>query len=345
MRYYILIVFFLLTGCIDEVSLTNPQSEPKLVIDAWLSNSEDYSYVKVFYSVPFQSGDFNVSSNLAEVDFVTLQGLTENSNYYLAYDSAKHSFLLNDDFQFNSSETYRYYIRLSNGDEISSKWKKAAGKPIIEGYEIDFTTKNLFRPSGNGQFTNFDQIFLQVDLQINNSLSDIPYIYSKSSGIEEVFTVSINEFCTCTCYNPVSDITGKLNILKNSPNNNLFSVAEITMGRLARHYVHFDVIGLNETDGDYLAQIYKQQTMSGTIFDPMPFKINGEWESFSESGEDILGNFIIANHSSYSFVIDRNEIFSENPLLDYYFEEFPDVRESCTDYYPEASLEMPAVFH
>lgn len=345
-------LFIWLTSCIDEINLTAGGNEPKLVVDGWFSNDPSLSYVKAYYSSPFQSGMHILHFKSPDIDRIYVESELEGNEITFIYNGLTPykpvpTFTPKEAYNFNEEDRYRLNIILSDQSHYQSAWQEVAPAATISDFKQEIIQKKVFIRGLNGAPFSQDQYFLNIDANIENQVNGEYGYYIKSSGIEEAIAVSDNEFCTCTCYVPYQSIYEGLNaVVKNEAAGSVIrqNIGSLSMGRIFRFYVKIDVYSLTFEKGKYLLKIAEQQKNTGSIFDPAPSKINGNIINLNDETEEVLGDFFTANHRASELMINRLEVVSAHPHLDFSREPFPEVNNTCLEYYTNGDIQKPIPF-
>jgi hypothetical protein len=351
----LLLISLLICSCIDEVNIPHEQIEPKLVVDGWVSNDWEMSYIKIYHSAIFQSGSPHLQlghSKVYRVYIETLNGKEETDFVYMGQHSYEKEikFQPRPDWVFDESDRYRVNIIMEDGDHIQSDWQEVMPKLTIQSFGHDIVEKTVFISPLNGNPFPQKQHFLKynVNVEVQDPRKGHHY-FLKTNGIEELLTVGKGDFCTCECYNEKSNVLGKLNVQNEHPNSVSGAVlkneiAEIPLVRLTRFYLKLNAYSLTENAAAYLNKISIQQTSTGSIFDPMPFKISGNLKNLSNPKKEVLGNFFTANHTMKEEMVKRGEYHSLYRHLNMRRESAPVVEGNCQEFYTNATTDKPLPF-
>jgi hypothetical protein len=351
----LLLISLLICSCIDEVNIPHKQIEPKLVVDGWVSNDWEMSYITVYYSAKFQSRSRNLPfghSNVNRVYIETLNGQEETDFVYMGQhpNDGAIKYQPRPDWAFDENDSYRVNIIMKDGDHIQSDWQEVMPKLTIQDFGHDIAEKTVYiAPLYGNPFPQM-QHFLKynVDIKVQDPSQGHHY-FLKTNGIEELLTVGKGDFCTCECYYEIDNTYGRLNVQNEHPNSTSGAslkneIAEIPLVRLTRFYLKVNAYSLTETAAAYLKKISIQQTSTGSIFDPMPFKITGNLKNLSNPDKEVLGNFFTANHTMKEEMIRRGEYHSLYRHLNMRRESAPVVVGSCLEFYTDATTETPLPF-
>lgn len=340
----------LLISCIDEINLTSGGNAPKLVVDAWISNDPSLSYVKVYYSAPFQSGNFNLDFKQPNVASIYVE--TENQDNIIDYMASfthpdQPKYIPRGNIDFQTGNRYRLNILLADGNYYRSEWQEVAPKGKVMGFEYNIVQKRVFRERVNAPPSQYMQYFVDIEAVIENPAQQEYGYYMKTSGIEELMTASLSDFCQCMCYQDIPNIYDGLNYFSKSgifTSSITTAVGSISMNRIFRYYINLDLYATSGEASQYLERISTQQRNTGSIFDPMPFNIKGNIKNVNDDSEEVLGYFFTAHHSQMNEMIRRGEIYSQNRHLNFYLDEIPVVNGNCQEVYTNAVNFPPPPF-
>lgn len=351
-RIFYIAILSLLISCVDEINLTTGGNERKLVVDAWISNDPNFSYVKVYYSAPFQSGNNHLKFNKPAVNRIWVEAEKQSMNFdyapfYATPQRDELIYILRDNINFQAGESYRLNILLHDGNHYRSDWQKVAPRGEILDFEYDIIEKIVFRNMVNTPPYQYLQYFLDINAIIDNPSQEGFGYYLKASGIEELMTQSQNEFCQCVCYLDIPNINDGMNVVSISGisgSNIRHSIGNITMGRIFRHYINLNLYTTTAEGAAYLEQIQIQQKNTGSIFDPMPFKIKGNIKNLNDESEEVLGYFFTAHHTQKDDLVRRAEFLTRYSHLNFNLDVLDSVRQTCREIYPEAVNFPPPQF-
>ncbi|HSJ66689.1 MAG TPA: DUF4249 family protein [Anditalea sp.] len=351
-RILYIAIFSLFISCVDEINLTTGGNEPKLVVDAWISNDPNLSYVKLYYSAPFQSGNNHLKFNIPAVNRIYVESEIQGRNFdyapsYANPQSENLIYILRDNINFQAGESYRLNILLQDGNHYRSDWQKVAPSGEILNFEYDIIEKIIFRQWINTPPYQFLQLYLDIQAVIENPFQEEFGYYLKASGIEELMTQSRNEFCQCVCYLDIPNINDGMNVASVSGisgSNIKHSIGNITMGRIFRHYINLNLYTTTAEGALFLEKIQEQQKNTGSIFDPMPFKIKGNIKNLNDESEEVLGYFFTAHHTQKDDLVQRAEFFTRYRHLNFNLDVLDSVGQNCREIYPEAVNFPPPQF-
>ncbi|WP_143959353.1 DUF4249 family protein [Litoribacter populi] len=345
------LVAFSFSACIDEVPIQMDQWEKKLVVDGWLSNDPNLTYIKVYYAQPFQSGQFNRNITTPSISKIYVESETGGEEIEFEFveqlASGSGRFLPKDTFEFRYEEKYRLNFFLEDNSHYQSPWQNVVQPPNISEVKEEVGTKLEFRQPVFG--APFPQNVVSVDINavFEQQENGPAGYYFKTSGIEEVYTRSNCEYCVCTCYIHYDILNTQINIVEHPENLSeaTGTITTLPMTRLGKFFLEVGAYGLNEEQTKLMQQIYTQQSNTGTIFDPMPFRIQGNIRNLDDDNEEVLGTFSTASFTEGSMIVDRLRLYETNRGFDYTQEALPEVGIHCLEYFQdEATIYVPEQF-
>ena len=351
-RLFLLFTIVVFNSCIDEVNLTTGGNEPKLVIDGWISNDPDLSYVKVYYSAPYQSGAFFPLYKQPDVYKIYVEAEKEGTiidfNYIgLTPFMPVPMYTPWQSFDFQEGERYRLNILMKDQSHYQSPWQDVAPAPHVSGLDYELIEKTVFKHNANGPPIQQNQYFLDIKANISNTATSEYGYYIKTQGIEEAVAMSDNEFCSCVCYVSYENVYGKMNVVSSKGFQNPTiqrSIGSIPMNKLFRFHVNIGVYTLSGPGSEYMVSISDQQNNTGSIFDPAPSKIRGNVINLTNPGEEVLGNFFTANYGAYEQIVNRAAFTAIFPHHRFMLELLPKVAATCTEFYTDGTTIRPIPF-
>lgn len=149
MRYYILTVFLLLfSSCIDEVAISLPEGDERLVVFGWLTNESTAYSVKISRSSHFLSLDGYPAVSNASVlvsDKMSNQFLFRESTELGTYESNP------DEFRAEVGQSYRLHVLIGT-EEYVSEWEMMTPVSTIDYALVNFVVDpNEFEVSPEDQ--------------------------------------------------------------------------------------------------------------------------------------------------------------------------------------------------
>ncbi len=339
-----------LTSCIDEVNLRTEGEETRIVVDAWISNDPEMSYVKVYESSPFVSADFHIPFEDVPLSGVWVEkqdGFATSFRAPYPEQPGVTVYKPFEEYDIEPGDRFRLNVILANGNHIQSDWQQVyqPARSIEFDYEMSFQT--VFIPTWNGEPFAQQREFYDFKARVEkaNSQADHNY-YVKAMGIEQIYTSSMSEFCTCTCYMTYPNLNYSLTAVNSTSPASTYTVpmGSMTAGRNTRFYLKADIYSVSDQAAGYLSSIGVQQTNTGSIFDPMPFKISGNLKNLDNPDEEILGQFFTAYHTYHDEMINRASLFLENRDKNIKIVYPEAVTGSCQEAYPDADIVAPIPF-
>lgn len=336
-------VFLGFSSCIDEINLAMEKSNQALVIDAWMGNVPEETYVKIYRTAPYVSGVINPGYGFERAERVVVEDRVGGSvEFRLVGDSYR----LSTDFVPQQGQEYRLVVELVSGEVFESSWEKMPPQVDIMGLGTRGYEKQVMYQTGESQFFQ-TETFADVQARIKDpGLGGLGYLL-ETSGISELYTTSSRDNCACVCYEYEPNLFAGINIVSNTNFQGRdfgLSIGEIPLSYLGRFYVSAQLRVLTEDNAAYLGKINQQQRNSGSIFDPAPSRVKGNISQRGNEGQLVLGSFFLFQESSYGELLSRAEIRASTLELGHILEPLPAVTSACTEYYINASTTMPEEF-
>ncbi len=336
-------VFLGISSCIDELNLALEESNQALVIDAWLGNVPADTYVKVYQTAPYVSGALNPSYTPVPVDRVAIE---DREGQRMVLNRIGGIFRAPADFYPEAGKDYRLVIELSEGAVFESSWETMPPPVVIEDIVAVASERQVMITSGESQFFQ-TRTFADVQARVTDpGVGELGYLI-ETSGIEELYTNSNSDNCSCICYEYRPNIFAGMNLTSNSffqGRDFGISLGEIPLSHLGKYYVSAKVKAVTQSNYDYLSRVDEQQRNSGSIFDPAPFRIRGNIKKRGEGNQLVLGGFFLFQQSTFEKMLFRAQIRSESLELNHRPEPLPMVGGSCTEFYRNATSIPPAPF-
>ncbi|OOG71894.1 DUF4249 domain-containing protein [Algoriphagus sp. A40] len=331
-------------SCVDEINLSLEESNQALVIDAWVGNIQEDTYVKVFRTAPYISGASNPQYLSVPMRAVYIEKSDGGVTNFRA--SGTNEFRPSGIFEPQAGETYRLVVETAEGEVFESNWETMPPSVAIEDIVAEASERQVMISSGQTQFFQI-RTFAEIKARISDpGVGDLGYLI-ETSGIEELYTSSSRDNCACTCYENRPNIYAGMNVTSNSlfqGRNFGVSLGEIPLSYIGKYYVNAKIKAVTQSNYDYLNQVDKQQRNSGSIFDPAPSRIKGNIKKQGEETQLVLGNFFLFQESTLGKVLFRTQIRKESLELNHTLEAIPAVNISCTEFYTNATTIAPTPF-
>ena len=146
--YKILTLLFLATlawSCEDKIDVKLPESDPVVVIDAWLNNKAETQTIKVLRTIPYFDNEFLPGLNNA---IVRVEDLTENTTYTFEKTEEDGTFewepTVDKPTFGNIGNDYRLVVQL--GSSIYEAFSSMNRVPPIDSITYRFEEGNSFFP-------------------------------------------------------------------------------------------------------------------------------------------------------------------------------------------------------
>ncbi|WP_111670016.1 DUF4249 domain-containing protein [Algoriphagus litoralis] len=343
-RIVLWVSFLGLASCVDEINIALEESNQAMVIEAWIGNNPEDTYVKVYQTSAYISGVLNPNFVPVPVKSVVIeQGVGED---ILFSQIEQNIFRQSTSFDPVSGRDYRLVVETADGEIYESSWEKMPPLVQIEDVVGQAFEKQVLIATGQSQFIQ-TRTFADIQAVISDpGEGELGYLI-ESSGITELYTTANIDNCACTCYENVPNIFAGMNVVSNEPFQGRsfgLSLGEISLSTLGRFLVNTKVKTVNKSSYDYLNQIDEQQRNSGSIFDPAPSRIKGNITKRGDENQLVLGSFFLFQESSYEKLLFRTQIRSEALELNHSIEPLPPVEASCLEVYLDATTIRPPAF-
>ena len=311
---FVTLLFLILLGsCIDEFNTDISSESGVLVVEARLSDNNDFTEVLLS-----RSSNLNGTNKPEAVLNAKVEIIDNLNNQYPMQQAGK-----TGEYRFESNppqliqeNSYQLHIKLDNGEEFLSK-PVIYNAPIEIGeINIDFVLDEV-TVAGEAIRTPFLSLSETFELQPNEH--DTLYFYHDYEGIyafQSPYQGSVvcypdstrvpSELEEVICYKDgETDIPSNINYAVNNGSSNL-NVLHIRPGyefligysmRIRRHRI-------SKSFFEYMTDLKKQADYGGSIFEAPPFKVQGNIENVSKPASPALGFFSVesVNYSDRIFI-------------------------------------------
>ncbi|MBK6263444.1 DUF4249 domain-containing protein [Marivirga sp. S37H4] len=313
-----ILLLMLLGSCIDEFKTDVPSVSGVLVVEARLSNNNDFTEVLL-------SRSLNINGNRRPVEVLNanvkiIDNLNNQYQMQQAGETGRYWFKSNPP-QLIQDNSYQLHIQLDNGEEFLSK-SVIYNAPIEIGeINIDFVLDEAVISSEAIMvpFLDFNENF-----EVQTNEHDTLYFYHDYEGIYAFQapyqgsdacypdgTRDPSQLFEVICYKfGERDIPSNVNYVVNNSSSDL-NLLHIRPGYefLIGYSMQIRRHRISQSFFEYMTNLKKQANYGGSIFDIPPFRVEGNVENVSNPSAPALGFFSVesVNYSNRIF-IDRNDI-------------------------------------
>ncbi|GAB3225281.1 DUF4249 family protein [Algoriphagus aestuariicola] len=340
----LLLALLSVSSCVDEINLEIVESNQALVVDAWMGNVPEDTYVKIYRTVPYMSGILNPDYLSVPVTRVEIE---EKDGQTIPFSQVEPTvFKQTWSFQPSPGKSYRLLVETAEGEVFESSWEVMPPLVEIEDIVAKAIEKEVMLTSGAEPFFQ-TQTFAEVRAKLTDpGLGEFGYLI-RTSGITELYTSSSNDRCRCVCFEDDPDIFAGMNVVSNKNFQGVSfqaTIGDVSLSYLGRYFVSTKVKTLNKSGLDYLNRVNDQQRNTGSIFDPAPSRVKGNIKKKGAENETVLGGFFLFQESQHEQMLYRSQIRSSAIGLNHRIEPLPVVVGSCTEYYFGATAIPPDPF-
>ncbi len=309
MRKLKFVPFLLVLGCIDPVDLDFNTDNSFVVIDGFITDQFGPHLIAITRTEPFINDDLNVPKPIRNA---VVKVLDEFGNEELLTEGNDGFYRTSTAFRGAVGESYTLQVELG-GNTYRSTPQTILEPSTLDSLYYETSTRTTFTDLGN-EFIQ-DIVNLYVDLSFSSS--DVFSALSWNGTFQWV--AQLNAAQGVQCY--VNEFDNGFSTIID-PADFGISQKEVLVDFLVngdRFVERYSFNALIYTFGkdayDYLNKVNDQSNSTGSVFDPLPFQINGNISNVS-SDETVLGFF-----GAYS--VDSRRVFFSNGDL-----QFPII--SCT---------------
>ncbi len=316
-------------------------SEQKiLVVDAFISNQPQTSYVRLTLALPHDSsGNYPTVQN-ADVF------ITDNNNKIIPFEEVRPGFFEPVDYNFAGELEKSYVLTVTTEDGNTFESRPQIIMPDMEpvkvygGYDkIEYLKKDAFgktikvsekvcatymdysginkTPRFRYQSVQMVEYFDIVDLRYNFYC----WVTEKDNSLrftdEDYNSSSINIYKQEVCYSPAMQGFNTPGLMQNpAPDSEhpfIYSEA-LKFFYEYKRIIEIKQYRLNEDSYNYYKAVKKQSEAEGKIFDPIISQLRGNITCVSDPSKVVFGFFEASNLSVTSYEIHRNSI---SGLIDY----------------------------
>jgi hypothetical protein len=303
----ILFLLFLSVSCIDPFTLKTGSESGLLVVDGLVTNAVEKSYVRLSRSLTFD----NTRIPPAYLDpvanaVVTLKNEMGEEVPLTESETEKGLYLPPASFQGTPGVSYTLLIVTSEGEHYQSLAETMPGvTPIHDLLYEYYVYEELIKNSQGVYYTDL-RFGFKLMVQVNDPDSERNFYRWKISGIFEFFSF-IGE-TWFQCWAPVPRLEPGIKVQDDVyTNGNLFTevLCTIPYDRQTYYLATVQQQSLTPEAYRFWNELKKQQTNTGSIFDPIPSQIKGNIFNADDPDELVLGYFGASSLVESSVLINR----------------------------------------
>lgn len=323
---YIVSLFYLVllfSNCVEEFNPPSQGYENLLVVEAFLSDSEDPFEVKLSRSIPIDTSGFAPESG------AKVQLAAESGETFSLYESGNVGiYTYPGAINAQVGQGYKLQIQTRHGSQYESSVVTLRETPDIDSVRFEFQERPNEDSQGIQFYTNthdpsngtwyyrwvwdetwqfrmpYDSYIIYEDDQIKqrDERINVCWKYGNSTSIE---------------------ISTSKNLTEDRINDFPLLYVSTKSDRLKEKYsLNVKQYALSEESYNYLKELQKFTENLGTLFDPQPSVIKGNIYNVNDETEIVLGYFDAATEAKERVFVTRR---------DFPYVQFPNYYEYCED--------------
>lgn len=278
----VILTCWALSSCTDDILIDLPESDPKLVVEAWLKDDGAVQTIKLSRSTNYSDTD---GPNKPETGAMVTIKTSGGQEFPLLENESGIYTISSEEFQLNVDSTYYLSILTSDGSEYISTNQKIDQVPVIDNFL--FLSGNIVSTFGFGAFLPEDPYYCAItttekagrgdsyawkiyrngeDLSIGNNL-----IYQNDDALEDGAIIP-------------------------------YQLALFTDSLAIGDTVKVEQMKITTQAFDYFFQL-QQQFNGGGPFSTPPAPVEGNISNVNNSTELVLGFFIVSSVNSFTEIL------------------------------------------
>ena len=359
---FFLLIFVLLDGCIEPLSIKTPASSPKLVVDGLITDAPGPYQVQLTYS-----SDFDKDLKKPQPETGSTVSIVDDLNVEAFLSEIKPGIYQTTGLQGQAGKSYHVKIKTKSGKEYQSQPQKLLPAGTLSNLYFEFEKNALTDAQGH----ELDALNIFLDAQglpgeselfrwrwtgIYEVLSFpqsrtrvIPFtrppayepIPEACSGYEYINNALVRTgdciCCSCWSYEQNNASLVSENRFANDVLFNKIKVAQISIDKVRfykRYHIEVEQLSLSDETYNFWQLVGAQQKAVGSLFQPNTVKVYGNIASVTDPAEEVLGVFDVSGSAKKSLFIERD-------MLPYTLEPIDSIPRDCRASYPYASNVRP----
>ncbi|NOT75640.1 MAG: DUF4249 domain-containing protein [Cyclobacteriaceae bacterium] len=307
-----LLFIFSLVGCIDTINIKTSSEKGSVLIDGWITDEAGPYTVKVAKSIPFDNSQplkvYTIPISQARVIILDSLGETQQLTETVPGTYVTSTLL------GKLGHSYRVTVETSDGKKYKSEFEKIVPVPAIQKIESQFLiVESLFiNTNGSSRLKKLESFAISV---ITTDPADEQNFYRwQVDGIFEFFSSYTDPRepdpipPRNQCWAPKFRIEPQIRIGSDEyldGQNFKTLLANVIYDRPTKFLVKVRQQSLTKKGHFFLSSISKQQTTTGTLFDPPPSSIKGNLINENDPIENVIGYFGASSVSRSQLLIER----------------------------------------
>lgn len=311
---YFLLMLCLLTACLDEIDFESPEQASLLVVDGIVTNGDHSDEIRLSRTVEYGLQQF-VAEREAAIIVIDEAG---NRESLIEVEAGVYEFrkmVLSPAI----GESYAIEIRLKNGEVYRSEMEKMAAVPEIDSLSFEISVEEFVNDLG----ITLDEknLVVQANTTINQEdqsdllFWEVEHIYSFVEPLTNPLQIPK------VCYIEQALEAQSIPLLDGA----LFKEGANIVREVTRKSLDFSLefrqsyrvfqYGISRSAYDYWSDLALIANPGGTIFDPIPAKIQGNVRNVNDAEELVLGYFGVASVTAKTLFITRADVSGEFNLI------------------------------
>ncbi|MAJ52259.1 MAG: hypothetical protein CMB82_11710 [Flammeovirgaceae bacterium] len=289
-----IIIFCILTSCIDPVQLDVAGEDKFLVIVGEITNFEESYKVRIFESAQQKSGKINLTNPIsnAEVKIWSQDG----ENVILNEDEPGQYMSKLGELVGQTGKQYYLEVKLSDGKEYRSTPEYIDQATPISNVSFEFVPEEQLNQFENIIIKNMLKVFVDVELIENREETFLKWEVNGEYQFNE-YRFPGPDVVNRTCYVLDNLPLGDVEILKASSNDQIdISKIEIKSVKVNHKFAsnycfHIRQETLSLGAYDYWGKIKKITESEGSLFENPFGRVKGNIRNVNDSNDEVMGYF------------------------------------------------------
>ncbi len=303
-----------LLSCIDLIDIEGPRVAKRLVVEGWITNDPELSYVQLSYTVPF-SNTFPYTASNPPISKANVRIISDDMRTIIRFrETSPGHYTAMDVGEIGT----KYILEIIIDDKFyRSDAQEMMAVPTLERLGYELVQKTSVRENATGSFFEVKEYAFEVYAYSEDPANENNYYYWKANGITEILTKPVGDLpCDeCTCYFNDNSLNQGIRLEDDeliNGSNFRKKVATVPLNRITKYWTNVYQYSLTRDAFEYWNKVYDQHENVGSIFDPAPSQIQGNIYAVSPSDipedkdEIVYGFFFASAVSKQDLLLDRS---------------------------------------
>jgi hypothetical protein len=278
----------ILISCIDPIKLDADGVAGQLVVDGLITNQERSHTVRLSRSVNFDNNGIITTYTVPETGVIVVI-IDDQGHVIKLTESTGGVYVTDSNVKGELGRSYKLSITSKDGKEYQSEPEKLFPVPVIDSILYKYVKIEKISESSGNVLQSFG---FQISVATSDPINEKNFYRWKTDAIIEFFSNS-EAADVSVCWYGVEPLETKAELSDDTYFNGNKFIQPVSIApyeRATRILINVTQYSMTQEAFRFWSLIRSQQQSTGSIFDPVPSKINGNVRGVN-TDETVLGYF------------------------------------------------------